>query len=235
MTEKTDPSPSAEQAPSASVPSSAPPAKPQKKPRFALFVATAAGLGYFPKAPGTFGSLAGLILGVLPFWIFYPVTALVLLSKRGNGSVFFVVSGRHWDPFLWTQIILAILVAAIGVWSADRAAKFWRQDDPQRVVIDEVSGQHLTLLIGCGVPVWWRATTQFSWEGFPLGFITFRSALNWKYLLLGFILFRVFDIWKPFPARQAESLPGGWGIMTDDWVAGIYAALGLWLARAAGL
>jgi phosphatidylglycerophosphatase A len=54
-------------------------------------------------------------------------------------------------------------------------------------------------------------------------------------LLLGFILFRIFDIWKPFPARQAESLPGGWGIMADDWVAGVYAAIGLWIARAAGL
>ncbi len=60
-------------------------------------------------------------------------------------------------------------------------------------------------------------------------------AVNWKYLLLGLILFRVFDIWKPFPARQAESLPGGLGIMADDWIAGIYAALGLWIARAIGL
>ena len=62
-----------------------------------------------------------------------------------------------------------------------------------------------------------------------------RGVPNWKYLLLGFILFRVFDIWKPFPARQAESLPGGLGIMADDWIAGIYAALGLWIARAIGL
>jgi phosphatidylglycerophosphatase A len=69
----------------------------------------------------------------------------------------------------------------------------------------------------------------------PLGLITHRAALNWKYLLLGFILFRVFDIWKPFPARQAEWLPGGWGIMADDWIAGIYAAIGLWIARAVGL
>ena len=51
------------------------------------------------------------------------------------------------------------------------------------------------------------------------------AALNWKYFLLGLILFRVFDIWKPFPARQAESLPGGWGIMADDWLAGVYAAI----------
>ena len=100
-------------------------------------------------------------------------------------------------------------------------------------MIDEVSGQHLTLLLGCGVPVWWKAA-QPVFDTLPLGLITFRAALNWKYLLLGFILFRVFDIWKPFPARQAESLPGGWGIMADDWIAAIYAAIGLWLARAAG-
>jgi phosphatidylglycerophosphatase A len=102
------------------------------------------------------------------------------------------------------------VIAALGVWSATTAARFWSVSDPQRVVIDEVSGQHLTYVLAL-------------------------APLNWKYLLLGFILFRVFDIWKPFPARQAESLPGGWGIMADDWVAGIYAAIGLWLARAAGL
>jgi phosphatidylglycerophosphatase A len=235
MTEKTDPSPSAGRSPSATVPSSAPESKPQKEPRFALFIATAAGLGYLPKAPGTCGSLAGLILVLLPWWAFEVVMEALLLYKRANGTFFFIVSAEHRDPFLPMQIGFAILLAIIGVWSADRAAKFWRQDDPQRVVIDEVSGQHLALLVGCGVPVWWRATTQFSWESLPLGLVTFRSALNWKYLLVGFILFRLFDIWKPFPARQAESLPGGWGIMTDDWVAGIYAALGLWLARAAGL
>src|SRR5258708_13435083 len=51
------------------------------------------------------------------------------------------------------------------------------------------------------------------------------SLVNWKYLLLGFILFRVFDIWKPLPIRRLEKLPGGWGIMADDWMAGIYAAI----------
>ena len=56
------------------------------------------------------------------------------------------------------------------------------------------------------------------------------SLVNWKYLLLGFILFRVFDIWKPFPIRRLEKLPGGWGIMADDWMAGIYAAILLRLA-----
>ena len=54
--------------------------------------------------------------------------------------------------------------------------------------------------------------------------------LYWKTYLLGFILFRALDIWKPFPARQLEHLPGGWGIMADDWMAGIYAALVLRVA-----
>ena len=61
------------------------------------------------------------------------------------------------------------------------------------------------------------------------------SLLNWKYLLAGFILFRVFDIWKPYPVRQLEKLPGGWGIMADDWMAAVYAAAVLRLAIQLGL
>jgi phosphatidylglycerophosphatase A len=105
---------------------------------------------------------------------------------------------------------ITVVIALVGVWAADRTATFLRTKDPQCVVVDEVSGQFLTYMAAL-------------------------SHANWKYLLLGFILFRAFDIWKPFPARQAESLPGGLGIMADDWMAGIYAAIGLWIARAAGL
>jgi phosphatidylglycerophosphatase A len=206
----------------------------QRKPRLALFIATACGLGYIPVAPGTFGSIAGLLLALLPWWSFFTIAAAIIAKQNGNGGFFVTTSVHHADPFLWAQIALAVLTAAIGVWSANRAAHYWQQGDPQRVVIDEVSGQHLTLLLGCGVPIWWKPF-QFPPEGEMLGLISIRSALNWKYLLLGFILFRVFDIWKPSPARQAESLAGGWGIMADDWIAGIYAAIGLWLARAAGL
>ncbi|MGA2510839.1 MAG: phosphatidylglycerophosphatase A [Candidatus Acidiferrales bacterium] len=197
-----------------------------RKPRFALFVATACGLGYLPKAPGTWGSLGGLLIAMLPVWIW------LFTDVHFNGASASIL-GRAIDPLLCVQCLVAIAVATIGVWSADRAASFWGQKDPQRVVIDEVSGQHLTLLLGCAIPQWWKAAQTSS--GSSLGFITMHSTLNWKYLLVGFILFRVFDIWKPFPARQAESLPGGWGIMADDWVAGIYAAIGLWIARAAGL
>ena len=210
------------------------PVPPPTHPHFALFVATAGGLGYFPKAPGTWGSLVGLVLAVLPAWIFFGFTAATITARHGDDSMFLKVSAWYSDPFLWTQIVLTFFIAGLGVWASDRVCQRFHEKDPQYVVIDEVSGQHLTLLLGCGIPIWWRVASP-PWNTLPLGLITLRSALNWKYLLLGFILFRVFDIWKPFPARQAESLPGGWGIMADDWIAGIYAAIGLWLARAAGL
>jgi phosphatidylglycerophosphatase A len=197
---------------------------PARKPRFALIIATACGLGYLPKAPGTWGALAGLALVAFPFWLF--VAAVWVLGAIGFRQGF--------DPLLTMQLLLAALTAAFGVWSANRAATFWREKDPQRVVIDEVSGQHLTLLLGCGLPLL-SATSGSAWGLSPLGMMTLHTALNWKYLLLGFILFRAFDIWKPFPARQAESLPGGWGVMADDWIAGVYAAIGLWIARVAGL
>ena len=171
-----------------------------RKPRFALFLATASGLGYLPKAPGAWGSLAGIAIYALT-QIYFP---LDVIRSVHIGSV-----GRAlWIP--WTAVPIAILIAVVGVWASGRVARFLNNDDPQIAVIDEVSGQHLTYLLSF-------------------------TLLNWKYLLLGFILFRVFDIWKPFPARQAESLPGGWGIMTDDWIAAIYAAIGLWIARFAGL
>ncbi|HXN98360.1 MAG TPA: phosphatidylglycerophosphatase A, partial [Candidatus Acidoferrales bacterium] len=139
MTEKTDPASSAAQIPSGSVSPLASAAKPQKKPRFALFIATAAGLGYLPKAPGTFGSLAGLALSLVPWWAIFGVMALAVSGAGFGIGIFFNASKWYLDPFLWMQILLAILVSAIGVWSSNRAAEYWQQKDPQRVVIDEVS------------------------------------------------------------------------------------------------
>jgi phosphatidylglycerophosphatase A len=196
----------------------------KRKPSFALFVATAGGLGYIPKAPGTFGSLAGIFLVALPLWILFPISLFTDIHLN---------FGWRIDPVVCGHILFGLAAAAFGVWAAGCAARFWRQKDPQRVVIDEVSGQHLALLLGCAVPIWWRPPPAT--EAYPIALISLHTALSWKYLLPGFILFRVFDIWKPFPVRQAESLPGGWGIMADDWVASVYAAIGLWIARAAGL
>jgi phosphatidylglycerophosphatase A len=176
---------------------------PQRKPRLALFIATACGLGYLPKAPGTWGSLGGVAVAISLTW----------LTSRRSLAASVDVPGNFWTSRIipgYDLLIFAVVVAALGVWASGRVERYTHKKDPQFVVIDEVSGQLLTYFMPFAV-------------------------LDWKSWLLGFILFRVFDIWKPFPARQAESLPGGWGIMADDWVAGIYAALGLWLARALGL
>jgi phosphatidylglycerophosphatase A len=159
------------------------------------------GLGYVPKAPGTFGSIAGIALTALVRFRFLPHHSTDIYVH----DVYILVRTQG------LAILLALVISGVGVLVATRAATYLGKKDPQIVVIDEVSGQLIAYIgIGAAIP-------------------------NWKYLLLGFILFRVFDIWKPFPARQAESLPGGLGIMADDWIAGLYAALGLWIARALGL
>jgi phosphatidylglycerophosphatase A len=178
----------------------APDAEPPRKPRLSLFFATAAGAGYFPKAPGTWGSLIGIAI----YWALSKVPGQHTMDVYVH-DVYYVLHPQ-WP----VGFVLAAVIALLGVFTASRVAKFTGRDDPQFVVIDEVSGQFFTYLFAL-------------------------APLNWKYLLLGFILFRVFDIWKPFPARQAESLPGGWGIMADDWIAAVYAALGIWLARGLGL
>ena len=159
----------------------------QTKPGLALVIATGFGLGYLPKAPGTWGSLLGVVLTLM---------------------------ASYSSAFLPLLFGLILVVSLAGLWAAGRVAAHVGRKDPQIAVVDEVSGQLISYL--------------------GLVFTGTSLALNWQYLLAGFILFRVFDIWKPFPARRAESLPGGLGIMADDWVAGLYAALALALARQLG-
>ncbi len=188
-----------------------------KRPRFALAIATAFGLGYLPKAPGTFGSLAGILLGwtLLKLW---PHTSLWEAVPCLVGIPI---------PYIVPAILATFSIGLVGLWAAGRASDHLGAKDPQIVVVDEISGQLLAILFTFG-----------STERYLQGMTTFRDGFwwrgdpNWKYLAAGFILFRVFDIWKPFPARRAELLPGGLGVMADDWVAGAYAALGLWLIRA---
>jgi phosphatidylglycerophosphatase A len=168
----------------------------KSKPRISILLATWFGLGRVPVAPGTWGSAAGSLLSVLINYLIFLKEAPALRIER--------------DINFWTvgalpgigEMLIAIVIAIIGVIVSTRAARYAQNKDPQWIVIDEVSGQLLTYCL-------------FFWV----------LPLNWKSWLLGFILFRLFDIWKPFPARQLERLPGGWGIMADDWMAGVYAAI----------
>jgi phosphatidylglycerophosphatase A len=206
-------------------------APPARKPHLSLAVATALGLGYLKPGPGTWGSLAGVVISTVSLW----AVPLAVRSPDSFGLEPVRLGNEMLDPIVALEIFLAAVIAAAGVLSANRVAKYFGKHDPQIVVIDEVSGQQLALLLGgFGPRHASRAILGIPWANHPMA--TFSAFFpDWKYFLLGFILFRAFDIWKPFPARQAESLPGGWGIMADDWIAAVYAALGLWIARWLGL
>ena len=138
-----------------------------------MLIATGAYVGFVPRAPGTLGSLLGLLL----------------LWPLGAGTA---------------QVIVTLVLTGAGIVVADRAARILGARDPAAIIIDEVVGIAVaTALLPPRIP---------------------ERAVAW-------VLFRLFDITKPFPARHAEQLPGGLGIVGDDVVAGIYAnlAVRVWL------
>lgn len=115
---------------------------------------------------------------------------------------FLLIHYAHWQA--WHLGALALASLAPAIWASGAAARYSGRKDPQFVVIDEVVGQWIAL----------AGVVSFTW-------------VSW---LAAFVLFRLFDIWKPFPVRQLETLPGGAGIVADDVMAGIYGALVLWAA-----
>lgn len=114
-------------------------------------------------------------------------------------------------PFGRLALLVAVTgVLALGVWASGRYCAATEQPDSGEVVIDEVTGQWLALVFAAPDNAW--------------------------HFLAAFLLFRFFDIAKPWPASWAQDhLPGGWGVMMDDIVAGLYAAAtlyaGIWAAQ----
>lgn len=105
---------------------------------------------------------------------------------------------------LWLRLAILAGVFVVGGLAAGRAEKLLGAKDPGSVVIDELAGQ-------------WLVFAPF-------------AAWNWWLLCAGFVLFRIFDIAKPWPVKASESwLPGGFGVMVDDLVAGALALVCLWL------
>lgn len=198
-------------------------------PRFAYAIATALGTGYLKPGPGTWGSLFGLVVAVIshPYsWFLVFDRGLVL----GIGRDAPLLSGTLGMLVLLVPSIAVWLVLAyLGVQSSAQVAAFAGLKDPQYVVIDEVSGVHLALILGLA-PLATPGTFLHAADAQAFALYTGMSLLNWKYLLAGFLLFRLFDIAKPFPCRRLEKLSGGWGIMADDWMAAVYAAICLRLA-----
>jgi phosphatidylglycerophosphatase A len=145
-----------------------------RKTVWASTVATFFGAGFGKPGPGTWGSVAAVLLWAVYAWALRPSPyALLVVLLIGIG-----------------------LALILGVPAATIVARESGRKDPQFVVIDEVAGQWIALLF---------------------------SPFDWRHALIALVLFRLFDITKPFPVRQLESLPEGWGIVFDDVAAGLYA------------
>jgi phosphatidylglycerophosphatase A len=98
-----------------------------------------------------------------------------------------------------------VVVTLVGAWAGSRVERVLGKKDPGVIVIDEVAGMLLSvILLPPTIPV----------------------------LVTAFLLFRLFDIWKPFPARESQALTGGVGVMVDDLIAGLYALVLVLGARA---
>lgn len=200
-----------------------------EKPRFAYAIATALGAGYLKPAPGTWGSLVGLGIAMIshPYIWFVIVGRGYMLGIGKNAPLLSSTFGTL--ILLVPSVVVWVTLAYFGIRSGDTISRITGVKDPQYVVIDEVSGVHLALMLGLA-PLASPSTFLHAVDAQMFALYTGMSLLNWKYLLSGFLLFRFFDILKPFPCGRLEKLHGGWGIMADDWMAGVYTAICLRLA-----
>ena len=126
---------------------------------------------------------------------------------KGGGTITALTGCAAWwmiqrdGVFDHAMIAVTLLITVMGVWSASKVEPQWGKDS-SRVVIDELAGMFISVLF---VPV------------------------TIKWMIIGLILFRFFDIVKPLFIRKTEALPGGWGVMADDVLAGVYSNLVLQL------
>ncbi len=133
-----------------------------------LFLGTGFLSGYFPKAPGTFGSIFALIIFLIPGFENY----LIIIPS----------------------ILLSILIGVpLGNYFEQKFGK-----DPSIFTLDEFIGTWITFL-----------------------FLPKTTII----IIVGFLIWRILDITKPFPANKVESIKGGWGIILDDIISGMYSLL----------
>jgi len=131
---------------------------------FALALATC-GVGYFPIAPGTMGSLVGVAL-YLTLWA---GSSRVL---EANALLKRLTLLQVWTPQVTFMLVVIFLVTMAGIWAATRAERLFRKEDPSEVVVDEVAGQMIALLSG---PFWLH-----TWWSILTAFILFRAFDIWK-------------------------------------------------------
>ncbi len=181
-----------------------------KAPRWAWWVATGFGSGYLRPAPGTCGSLAALLAwcGIVAITI-QPLANLGLSHPNAVRS--------EGLPWICEAIFLAlpILMTWIAVKASHLVVGETGDKDPGFIVADEWAGLWIAL---------WAVRWPLSHDlDFLFGHFFSGGWRALPELALPFFLFRLFDIWKPWPVRQIQALPGGTGIVADDVIAGLYA------------
>ncbi|HXM47076.1 MAG TPA: phosphatidylglycerophosphatase A [Pyrinomonadaceae bacterium] len=131
---------------------------------FALAVSTC-GVGYFPIAPGTMGSLVGVGLFVV-IWV-ESFSWLEAHAVRGRLNLHYIFTLQ-----MSFMLVIIFLLTMAGIWAASRAEKLVKKKDPSIVVIDEVAGQMIALLSGpFWAPTWWSVLSAF---------LLFRAFDIWK-------------------------------------------------------
>ncbi|GGA22806.1 phosphatidylglycerophosphatase A family protein [Dyella nitratireducens] len=128
-------------------------------------------------------------------------SGLAPVAQGTFGSLAAILPWLLLRQLSWPLNALIIVIGfAIGVWACDVAGRALGVDDHRSLVWDEFIGQWIALLPALLAP-WWA-------------------------VILGFVLFRLFDVWKPWPIRYLDKhLKGGLGVMVDDVVAGVFAAI----------
>lgn len=152
--------------------------------RLRWLLITSFGLGCSPWAPGTVGTLGGVLLAISLQWL-WP------------------------EHHLWAWGIAAAVLFAFGCAQTRFVARTWTKEDPGAFVLDEVVGYLVTVLVYA---------------------LLAGAAVGATAHMVAFFAFRAFDVLKIEPARKLEDLPGAFGIMADDPMAGVYAGLAVWLA-----
>ncbi|HJU43382.1 MAG TPA: phosphatidylglycerophosphatase A [Vicinamibacterales bacterium] len=119
-------------------------------------------------------------------------------GTAGSAAALALYALVRWFGTPAAELVTIVTVLILGVWAAHGTERALNLKDPGVVVIDEVLGMLMTL--------------------------AFMPLSVWG-IVAAFLLFRIFDVIKPFPAGRLEHLPGGFGIMADDAMAGVYGQI----------
>ena len=154
-------------------------------------------------------------------------TRILLLIAQGFGigripaapGTFGSILGIAWFALLlftrhlWVVLGGTILLALLAVPICTAAEKVLSQRDPGCVVLDEIAAIPLCFWF-------WTIATFHKNHSLPTAHDFFTT--HWPLIIVVFVAFRIFDIWKPWPVRQSQSLPAGWGVVVDDLLAAVY-------------